>query len=65
MSEEAEARAAGPDTIAQAKRLLKKYGKAGAIKAADKNAFNAPSDDAEEFWERVAELIEDDAVAEG
>ena len=47
------------ETELQASRLIHKYGRSGATKAASKNAKAAASDAQEEFWERVIDLIED------
>lgn len=43
----------------QASRLIHKYGHDGALKAARRNGKNAKSEAQEEFWERVAERIEE------
>lgn len=43
----------------QASRLVHTYGRAGALKAVQKNVGRARSDEEEAFWERVGELIED------
>lgn len=43
----------------QASRLIHQYGRDGALKAAAKNMKKAVSDEQEDFWQDVADLIEE------
>lgn len=43
----------------QASRLIHTYGTAGAVKAARKNMKKAVSDEQEDFWQDVIDLIEE------
>lgn len=47
------------DIETQASRLIHQYGRDGALKAVEKNIKKSVSDAQEEFWEAVAELIEE------
>lgn len=47
------------DIEKQASRLIHQHGRDGALKAVKKNIKKSVSDAQEEFWEAVAELIEE------